>query len=392
MKLAERISRISPSITLGLNARTLELKAQGRDIIAFGVGEPDINTPLPVCEAAKQAIDDCVVRYTATAGTPELRQAICGYVESTYGLKYGTDCVMASAGGKQVLYNSILATAGKGDEFILPLPYWTSYPEFVSLADADLVLVETTAENQFKMTPEGLEKAITPRSTALLLNSPSNPTGVAYSRSDLEELAEVLAPHDIWILSDDIYCALLFDGHEFVSFAQLPGFKDRTIIINGVSKTWSMTGWRIGFAAGPREVIAGMTKIQDHSTSCPNAIGQKAAAEALRRGHSLTAEWVSSLGARRDLMLSLATAIPGVTAVEPQGAFYLFVDVGAYLGRAGGPTSTLELADGLLVDGGVGTIPCEAFGAPGYLRLSFAVTEENIREGIRRMSNYLTSI
>ncbi len=392
MKLAERISRITPSITLGLNARTLELKAQGRDIIAFGVGEPDINTPRAVCDAGKAAIDDCIVRYTATAGTPELREAICGYVEDVYGLSYETNCVMASAGGKQVLYNAILATAGRGDEFILPVPYWTSYPEFISLADAKAVMVETVAENQFKMTPEALEKAITPRSTAVLLNSPSNPTGVAYSRKDLEELAEVLKPHDIWILSDDIYCALLFDGHEFATMAQIPGFKDRTLIINGVSKTWSMTGWRIGFAAGPRELIAAMTKIQDHSTSCPNAVGQKAAAEALRQGHSLTAEWVASLGARRDLMISLLTAIPGVTAVTPQGAFYLFVDVSAYLGKAGGPASTLDLSEGLLVDGGVGAVPCEAFGAPGYLRLSFAVTEENIREGVRRMDNYLTSI
>ena len=243
MKLAERISRITPSITLGLNARTLELKAQGRDIIAFGVGEPDINTPRAVCDAGKAAIDDCIVRYTATAGTPELREAICGYVEDVYGLSYETNCVMASAGGKQVLYNAILATAGRGDEFILPVPYWTSYPEFISLADAKAVMVETVAENQFKMTPEALEKAITPRSTAVLLNSPSNPTGVAYSRKDLEELAEVLKPHDIWILSDDIYCALLFDGHEFATMAQIPGFKDRTLIINGVSKTWSMTGW-----------------------------------------------------------------------------------------------------------------------------------------------------
>lgn len=392
MKLAKRISRISPSITLGLNARTLELKSQGRDIIAFGVGEPDIDTPEPVAEAGKRAIDNCAGRYTATAGTPELRKAISGYIEDTYGLQYDANCVMASAGGKQVLYNSILATAGKGDEFILPLPYWTSYPEFVSLADADLVLVETAVENQFKLTPEALEAAITPRSTALLFNSPSNPTGVAYSRRDLEELAEVLTPHDIWILSDDIYCALLFDGHQFATMAQLPGFKDRTIIINGVSKTWSMTGWRIGFAAGPREVIAGMTKIQDHSTSCPNAIAQAAAAEALRHGHSLTADWVATLQSRRDLMLSLLTAIPGVTAVEPQGAFYLFVDVSAYLGKPGGPASTLELADGLLVDGGVGAVPCEAFGAPGYLRLSFAVTKDNIKEGCRRMSEYLTSI
>jgi len=386
------VRKVSPSVTLGLNARTLELKKQGRDIIAFGVGEPDIDTPDPICEAGIHAIRSKVARYTATGGTPELKAAICKYIKGIYDLDYEPACVMASSGAKQVLFNSIMATVGDGDELIIPTPYWTSYPEMVYLANATPVFVETTAEEGFKLTAEKLMAAITDKTRAVLLNSPSNPTGITYARQDLEDLAEVLRSKDIWILSDDIYCTLLFDDNKFASFAAMPGFRDKTILINGVSKTFSMTGWRIGFAAGSKEAIAAMTKIQDHSTSCPNAIAQKAAAEALQRGPSLTEEWVLSLSDRRNLMLSLIEAVPGLRAIPPQGAFYLWVNVEAYLGRSGGPANALRLADKLLVDGGVSTIPGEAFGAPGYLRLSFAVTEKDIREGISRMARFLASL
>ena len=391
MKFAARISHILPSVTLGLNERTLDLRRKGHDIISLGVGEPDIDTPELVCQRAIEAINNRETRYTPTAGTLVLRKAIVGYVKEVYGLDYAISEVMASSGAKQVLYNSVLATADKDSEFIISSPYWTSYPEMVHLSGADLVVAETKAENDFKLTPEILDAAITKRTSALLLNSPSNPSGVTYTFRELEGLGEVLENRDIWILSDDIYCNLLFDGNQFASIASIPSFRDKTIIINGVSKTFSMTGWRIGFAAAPTNAIAAMTKIQDHSTSCPNAIAQSAAAEALRQGPALTQTWVDSLEQRRDLMLDLVGKIPNVRVTIPQGAFYLWNDVNAYMGK-GGIRSTLDLADRMLVAGGVSTVPGEAFGTPGYLRLSFAVTEEHIREGVKRMASCLKKL
>jgi aspartate aminotransferase len=297
---------------------------------------------------------------------------------------------MASSGAKQVLFNSIMATAGEGDEVIIPAPYWTSYPEMVHLAGARPVIVETTQAEDLKLTPEKLDRAVTPRTTALLLNSPSNPTGITYAAEDLQGLAEVAARHDLWVLSDDIYCTLLFDGLSFACMASIPQMRARTILINGVSKTFSMTGWRIGFAAGSKEAIAALTKLQDHATSCPNAIAQAAAAEALRQGPSLTADWAASLQVRRDLMASLAREIPGVTVIPPTGAFYLFLDVSAALG--GAYPTTMDLAEGLLMEANVAVIPGEAFGASGYLRLSFAVSDPMIREGMARIRRFLLSI
>ena len=387
MRFSRRLDKVQPSVTLGLNARTLELRQQGRDIVALGVGEPDINTPEVVSQKGIQAIREHRARYTATAGLPELRKAICGYLALVYGLEYETNCVMASSGAKQVLFNSIMATSGKGDEVIIPTPYWTSYTEMVHLSEAMPVLAETTVEGGLKMTPETLAGALTPRSTALLLNSPGNPSGVTYTRKELEALAEVIGDRELWILSDDIYCTLLFGEQEFATMAQLPQFRDRTIIINGVSKTFSMTGWRIGFAAGSPEAIAAMTRLQDHSTSCPNAIAQIAAAEALRQGPALTADWQATLAERRDLMLRLAREIPGVEAVPPTGAFYLFLDVNQGLTEK--ISTTMMLAEALLMEAGVGVIPGEAFGAPGFLRLSFAVDNDTIVEGMRRISTFM---
>jgi len=390
MKFAARLNHVTPSVTLGLNARTLELRRSGKDIVAFGVGEPDIDTPEPICAVAVEAIARRECRYTATAGIPELRQAVSDYVREIYGLEYGPECVMASSGAKQVLFNSIMATAGEGEEVLIPAPYWTSYPQMVHLAGAEPVCIETTREDGLKLTPSKLESAITPATRAILLNSPGNPTGVTYRADELAGLAEVLKHHDIWILSDDIYCTLVYGETRFASIASIPGFRERTILINGVSKTFSMTGWRIGFAVSSREAIAAMTRLQDHSTSCPNAIAQKAAAEALRRGPGLTQDWMRTLEERRNLMVSLAEAIPGVSVVPPTGAFYLFLDVSACL-EGGSASTAVELAEALLEDAGVGVIPGEAFGAPGYLRLSFAVSSDDIREGMARLGTFLTS-
>jgi aspartate aminotransferase len=387
MKFAHRLDKVAPSVTLNLNARTLELKRQGHDIVSLGVGEPDIDTPEVVSEAGVAAIREHKGRYTATAGYPELRTAICSYIKKVYGLDYTPDCVMASSGAKQVLYNSIQVTAGEGDEVLIPAPYWISYPEMVHLALAEPVFVPTTLEEGLRLTPERLDAAITSRTRAIIFNSPSNPTGVTYSRLELEALAEVLRPHDIWVISDDIYCTLLFDGTAFSSMADIPGFRDRTIIVNGVSKTFSMTGWRVGFSAGSLDLIKTMTRLQDHSTSCPSAIAQYAAAEALRQGPSLTADWQQALTVRRRLMLNLMELIPGVKVIPPSGAFYLFADVSAYLNDA--VPDTLTLAERCLMDGGVNVVPGEAFGAKGYVRLSFAVDEDTIHEGIRRFRNTL---
>ncbi len=389
MRFSNRVSRVSPSVTLGLNARTLELRRQGRDIISLGVGEPDLDTPELVCQAAVDAIARRKARYTATAGIPALRQAICKYLQEVYAVQYAPAEVMASSGAKQVLYNSVLVSTGPGDELIIPTPYWTSYPEMVHLASGIPVIVETISSEGFKLTPENLEGTITPSTRAVLMNSPSNPTGVTYTRRDLEALAEVLRPRDLWVLSDDIYCNLLYDRVKFASMAQIPGMRDKTILINGVSKTFSMTGWRIGFAAGSRELIEAMTKIQDHATSCPNAIAQYAAAAALDAGPGLTAEWVSTLGQRRDLMVSLVNATPGLSCRPPDGAFYLWVDARGAL-DGGRHTTAMELAEGLLVEAGVATVPGEAFGTQGFLRLSFAVSPADIREGLSRIKTYLT--
>jgi len=387
MRLAARLEKVAPSVTLGLNARTLELKRQGRDIIALGVGEPDIDTPAEICEAGIEAINNRECRYTATGGIPALKESISAYLKQLYGLTYGPKEVMASSGAKQVLFNALMATAGPGDEVIIPAPYWTSYPEAVHLCEATPVIVETTAREGLKLTPEKLAEAITPKTTALFLNSPSNPSGVTYSMADLEGLAEVLHNRDIWILSDDIYCTLTFGDTKFASLSQIPVMKDKTIIINGVSKTFSMTGWRIGFAAGSQDIIAAMTRVQDHSTSCPNAIAQKAAATALRAGPELTGAWIRTLAERRDAMVRGLEEIPGMEVIPPTGAFYLFADVSAFLGDR--YADTMELAEGLLLDGGVAAVPGEAFGAPGYLRMSFAVSPETIQEGLSRIRRFL---
>ena len=392
MKISQRTTRINPSITLGLNARALDLTRQGVDLIRLGVGEPDIDTPEIVCEAGRKAIDDRALRYTPTAGTMELRQAIGTYLEELYGLTYGPTEVIASSGAKHSLFNAIAAMTDPGDEVILPAPYWVSYPEMVGIADGVPVYLETRKEDGFKIRPEVLDATITDRTTALFFNSPSNPTGAAYTMAELEALAEILRHRNVWVLSDDIYSTILFDGFSFASMAQVPGMRDRTVIVNGVSKTFSMTGWRIGFAAGPEHMVKAMTRLQDHSTSCPSALSQAAAADALRRGPSLTEEWVKGLQPRRDLMLGLLREIPGLDCPTPEGAFYLFPDMREWLAPHTKFTDTMGLCEHLLTNAGVVCVPGEAFGAPGFMRLSFAVGEDAIREGLRRIRDGLEAL
>ena len=392
MKISKRTGRINPSITLGLNARALELTRQGVDLVKLGVGEPDIDTPEVICDAGRRAIDERALRYTPTAGTMELRESIGLYLKGLYGLEYGPSEVIASSGAKHSLYNAIAAMTDPGDEVILPAPYWVSYPEMVGIADGVPVYLETRKEDGFKVQPRDLDATITSRTTALFFNSPANPTGAAYTMAELEALAEVLQGRNIWVLSDDIYSTILYDGFSFGSLAQVPGMRERTVIVNGVSKTFSMTGWRIGFAAGPEPIVKAMTRLQDHTTSCPSALSQAAAADALRRGPEVTSEWVAGLQPRRDMMLELLREIPGVDCPTPEGAFYLFPDMQAWLAPHTKFTDTMGLCEHLLTNAGVVCVPGEAFGAPGFMRLSFAVDNDTIREGLRRIRSGLEAL
>jgi len=307
-------------------------------------------------------------------------------------MTYTKDEVMASSGAKHVLFNAIQTMVDPGDEVIIPSPYWVSYPEMVGIANGRVVPIETTAENHFKVLPEDLEKAITDRTTVFFLNSPSNPTGAAYTQDELAALAEVIRDREIWVLSDEIYSTILYDGFSFASMALVPGMREKTLVVNGLSKTFSMTGWRLGYAAGPKKLIQAMTRLQDHSTSCPSALSQAAGEEALRLGAGLTEDWVRGLQGRRDLMLSLMCDIPKVTCMKPQGAFYLFVDMRAWLAPHTDMADTMALSDHLIGDAGVVTVPGEAFGAPGFLRLSFAVSDETIREGVARIRKGLETV
>jgi aspartate aminotransferase len=392
MKIASRVQKINPSITLALNARALDLTKAGVDLIKLGVGEPDIDTPDIVCDAGIQAINDRKLRYTPTAGLMELRKAIVGYMESQYGVSLEINQVMASSGAKHVLYNAITAMVDPGDEVLIPTPYWVSYPEMVCVNGGIPVFVETTMEEDFKLTPEKLEQAITPKTTVLFLNSPSNPTGGVYTREELEALADVLKRYNIWVLSDDIYSNIVFGRFPFTSMYQIPGMEDRTLVVNGLSKTFSMTGWRLGYGVGPKDLIASMTRLQDHSTSCPSSVSQIAGAKALTEGPKLTADWIKSLQTRRDLMLKLLLDIPGIKCSCPKGAFYLFADFREYLGPKTGIKDTMALGEHLINEARVVAVPGEAFGAPGFLRLSFGVNEDTIREGIKRISEAMAAL
>lgn len=392
MKIASRVQKINPSITLALNARAQDLTRAGVDLVKLGVGEPDIDTPEIICQEGIRAINERNLRYTPTAGLPVLRQAIVGYIRDYYGIQVTPEQVMASSGAKHVLYNAICAMVDPGDEVLIPTPFWVSYPEMVTVNGGIPVLVETTLEENFKLTPEKLEAAITPKTTVLFLNSPSNPTGAVYSREELEALAEVLKRYDIWVLSDDIYSNIVFDGFTYTSMIQIPGMEERTLVVNGLSKTFSMTGWRLGYGVGPKDLISYMIRMQDHSTSCPSSVSQLAGAKALTEGPKLTADWINALQTRRDLMLSLLLEIPGISCPCPKGAFYLFADFRAYLAPDTDLKDTMALTEYFITEARVVAVPGEAFGAPGFIRFSFGVDEATIRKGIARIAESLKKL
>ena len=396
MKLAERIGQIKPSLTLAVDTKAKAMKKAGLDMVSFGVGEPDFDTPEHIKEAAIQAIRDGFTKYTPVSGIDELKEAVCFRFKEDLGLDYRPDEIMISCGGKHVLYNIAQALWGPGDEVIVPAPFWVSYPPMILLAGATPVVVPTREEKGFKLTPGELKAAITPHTRAIILNSPSNPTGSVYSRSELMALGEVITASDLTVISDDIYDKILFDHLSFSNLAMLgAGFKERTLVVNGVSKTYAMTGWRIGYLAGPKEVIGAINKIQSHSTSNPTSIAQKASVTALRGPQDFIRQMVSEFDRRRVYIAERLKSLPGVKVAIPQGAFYIFPNFSSYYGRKAGDrviANSLDLADYFLEKAHVAVVPGAAFGEEECLRFSYATSLEQIEKGMDRLEKALKEL
>ncbi|MDD7759689.1 MAG: pyridoxal phosphate-dependent aminotransferase [Bacteroidales bacterium] len=390
--ISERIQSLSASATLAMSQKSNELKAQGVDVINLSVGQPDFNTPEHVKDAAKKAIDDNFTFYTPVAGYMSLRKAIAEKMERENGLKFAPEQIVVSGGAKQSLCNVILATINPGDEVVIPTPAWVSYVEMVKLAEGVTVTVPTTVDDNFKVSPERLEAAITDKTRMVLLCSPSNPTGSVYSRDELRALAEVLARHpQVLILSDEIYEHINFTG-TFASISEFEEVRDRTIIVNGVSKAYAMTGWRIGFIAAPLWVAKATTKLQGQYTSNPSSIAQKAAEAAYTGSQQCVEDMRVAFERRRNLICSLLAEIPGLKINHPEGAFYIFPEVSAYFGKKYGDKTindANDLAMYLLETGHVATVGGDAFCAPGYIRLSYATSDDNIRKAVARIADAL---
>lgn len=393
--ISDRVQSLSPSQTLAMSQKSNELKAQGIDVINLSVGEPDFNTPDHIKEAAKQAIDENYTFYTAVPGYMSLRKAIVDKLKKENGLDYTPEQIVVSGGAKQSLCNVILSVINPGDEVIIPTPAWVSYVEMVKLAEGKNVLVPASIEQDFKITPKQLEDAITPKTRMVLICSPSNPTGSVYTKEELKGLVEVLAKYpDILILADEIYEHINFTG-SFTSLASFPEIADRTIIVNGVSKAYAMTGWRIGFIAAPLWVAKATNKLQSQYTSGASSIAQKAAEAAYTGSQACVEEMRVAFQRRRDLVVSLAREIPGIKVNEPQGAFYLFPEVSSYFGKKYGDkiiNNAADLAMYLLEEGHVATVDGEAFCLPGYIRLSYATSDDNIREAMKRIADALAKL
>lgn len=390
LQIADRVLEMTPSSTSSLNARTAELRAAGHDIIGMGTGELDFDTPAHIKEAAKSAIDQGFTKYTAVDGIPELKKAIIAKFARENDLKYEMDQVMVSCGCKQTLYNLVQAMINNGDEVIVPAPYWVSYPDIVKLAGGVPVIVGAGIDQGFKITPDQLASAITDKTRLLFINSPSNPTGAHYSEEELSGLAQVLLKHDkIVVASDDIYDHMLWEGGPFKNVINVcPELYERTFVLNGVSKAYAMTGWRIGFAAGPQQLIKKMKTIQSQSTSNPTSIAQYAALAALEGDQSFTREVVAILRERHDFVFSSLAAVNGVRCLPSQGTFYLFADVGDVMARMG-ITTDVQFSEYLIEHARVAVVPGSAFGAPGHVRISFATSMENLEKAMDRLASVM---
>ena len=394
--LSRRARSLKPSPTLAINAKAKAMQAQGIQVVSFGAGEPDFDTPVNIKKAAIKAIDEGFTKYTAVGGIDELKDAVIHKFKRDNGLTFKRSEILVSCGGKHSFYNLAQALLDREDEVIIPAPYWVSYSPMVSLAEASPVIVETKEEDDFKITPETLKKAITSRTKALVLNSPSNPTGSAYSKQELERIAEMVLSHNFFVISDEIYEKIVYDGFESTSIASLgEEIKKRTIVVHGVAKTYAMTGWRIGYTAGPEEIVSAMNNIQSQSTSNPTSIAQKASVEALMGSQEEVKKMVSAFAQRRDYIVNRLNEIEGVSCYKPVGAFYVFPNFSHYYGKTyqgkkiGNST---DLADYFLDVAKVAVVPGIEFGADPFERLSYATSMEDIKEGLNRIEEALKKL
>jgi len=400
MKLASRLDPIKPSITLAVTAKAAKLKAAGVDVISFGAGEPDFDTPGHIKEAVREALErpqGGVGKYTDVGGILPLRKAIAAELGAVHKVAIDPDQVLVSTGAKHSLYNLFMALLDPGDEVLIPAPYWVSYPDMVMLAEGRPVILPTRAEDDFAVTTAAVRAACTARTRAIVLNNPSNPTGAVYTRAQIEALAEVVVEKDLLVISDDIYRQLVYGDAEYVSIASInPEVAKRTILVDGVSKTYAMTGWRIGYTAGPLPLIKAMAKIQSQSTSNPTHVSQLATLAALTGPQACVAEMRQAFNERRVTMVKLLRAIPGVSCREPKGAFYAFPDVSAYVGKKSPDGKLLaddvQLCDWLVEVGKVAVVPGSGFGAPGFVRLSYACSMQNIEAGVDRLARSLAQL
>ena len=394
-QLSNRLNRLAPSATMAMSQKSSEMKAQGIDVINMSVGEPDFNTPDDIKEAAKKAIDENWSRYSPVPGYADLRKAIVNKLKNENGLDYTINEILVSNGAKQSVCNTVMALVNDGEEVIIPAPYWVSYPQMVKLAGGEPVIVNAGFEQDFKMTPEQLEAAITPKTRMLILCSPSNPTGSVYSKEELAALAEVIKRHeDLFVLADEIYEHINYIGHH-ESIAQFPGMKERAIIVNGVSKAYAMTGWRIGYIAAPEWIVKGCNKLQGQYTSGPCSVSQKAAEAAYTLDQGCVEEMRQAFERRRDLIVKLASEIPGLEVNKPEGAFYLFPKCSSFYGKRCGErmiNNSNDLAMYLLEEGHVATVGGDAFGDPDCFRMSYATSDENICEAMRRIKEALAKL
>lgn len=394
-QLSNRLNRLAPSATLAMSQKSSEMKAQGIDVINMSVGEPDFNTPDHIKEAAKKAIDENYSRYSPVPGYPDLRKAIVAKLKNENGLEYGINEILVSNGAKQSVCNTVMALCNDGDEVIIPAPYWVSYPQMAKLAGAEPVIVNAGFEQNFKMTPEQLEAAITPKTRMLILCSPSNPTGSVYSQEELDALAKVILSHEeLYVLADEIYEHINYVG-KHASIAKAEGMRERTIIVNGVSKAYAMTGWRIGYIAAPEWIVKGCNKLQGQYTSGPCSVSQKAAEAAYTMDQTCVETMRQAFQRRRDLIVELAKDIPGLEVNVPEGAFYLFPKCSSFYGKACGDmviNNSTDLAMFLLEEGHVATVGGDAFGDPECFRMSYATSDDNIREAMKRIKETLAKL
>ena len=395
--VSNSLKRIKPSPTIAVTQKARELKASGKDIIGLGAGEPDFDTPDNIKQAAIQAIKDGDTKYTAVDGTPALKDAIIKKFKRENNLNYQIDQITVGAGGKHVIYNAMMATLNEGDEVVVPAPYWVSYPDMVLLAGGIPVILECNEKQGFKINPSELEKTITKKTKWIILNSPSNPTGACYSEKDIREIAKVLEKHPhVYILSDDIYEHVVYAGFKFFTIAQIDSLKDRVLTMNGVSKAYSMTGWRIGYAAGPKEIIKAIAKIQSQSTTNPSSISQAAAVEALNGTQDFIKQRAKSFQERRDYVVKTLNEIEGIECLNPDGAFYVFPSCKGLIGKKESNGNVIkkdtDFVQSLLENNDVAVVQGSAFGLEGFFRISYATSMENLKKAMEKISSFCKSL